>query len=258
MIKKKAAVFWDYESFFWGLYNQHQYIPTREYITNIMTQIKSRYEIVQIQAFGDFNHPALVKERSKLRSINVDVIDCTPTQTHYGKKDFTDFIMLGSVYQTLIRTLKGDNHIEAYVLITGDGHFSTVAAQLTNDHGKEVAFVGVSGCFRQELKPISTWHLELNPGEVDITDIREKIESSMQHAEQFNIEPSFRKTTEQCSKYFQLDIEEVRLALTRLIKMGIIEQHEIKLSNGNVARVLIGNWRPEYQGKGDDCYNISC
>lgn len=116
MKKKKAAVFWDYESFFWGLYNQHQYIPTREYIIGIMTQIKSRYKIAQMQAFGVFDHPALNKERIKLRGLNIEVIDCTPTQSQHEKKDYSDFLMLGGIYQTLIKNIKGDNNIEAFVL----------------------------------------------------------------------------------------------------------------------------------------------
>jgi|LSQX01.2.fsa_nt_gb hypothetical protein len=257
-MKKKAAVFWDYESFFYGLHNQHQYIPTREYLIDVISRIKAHYEISQIQAFGAFNEMLLEKERSKLRSINVEVIDCTPTQNQYGKKDFTDFIMLGSIYQTLIRTLKGNNNIEAYVLITGDGHFSTVAAQLTNDHEKEVGFIGVLGCLRQDLKAIGSWHLELQPGEQKIKDLKEKIEATMKHVESLGIEPSFQRTSEQCSRYYQIDHEKVKTALMQIIKMGYIEQQELQLENGSIARVLIGEWRPEFKGKADDYYLYSC
>lgn len=97
-MKKKAAVFWDYESFFWALFNNYQYIPSRDYLVNLVSTIREKFQITQIQAFADFNNPQIKAERQKLRGLSIDVIDCTPSETRYGvKKEFTDFIMLGSI-----------------------------------------------------------------------------------------------------------------------------------------------------------------
>ena len=113
-----------------------------------------------------------------------------------------------------------NNNIEAYIFITGDGHFSTVTAQITNDHNKEVGVMGIQGSLSQELKEIANWSIEIKPGVIKIEefdDLKEKIKSSMKYAEKGGLYPSFAKTIEKCSNYYRLNSENIKLDSTAKI-----------------------------------------
>jgi hypothetical protein len=91
-----TVVFCDYEYWFWSLYNQYGEKPD---VSKVIHQIKKHGKLIDVYFFGDFTSELMQKEREKLRRIANNIIDCASN----NKKDYTDFIMLDNIYQTILK-----------------------------------------------------------------------------------------------------------------------------------------------------------
>ncbi|MGE5454512.1 MAG: NYN domain-containing protein [Methylocystaceae bacterium] len=233
-VQKKTAVFIDYESLFWALYNKYGQLPD---VKELLARIRKNYKIIQSQAFGDFSKAEMQPERNKLRSTSVDIIDCATMNDH---KDFTDFIMLDHIYRTLLE----HEDIDVYILVSGDGHFSSVVARLVNYSSKEVGIIGVAGTVSGQLKASATWTEEICPSLDSINDdeMKKRVLSSIRFAEKSGLWPSFARTVEKCATFYKEDQRLVATSLSRMVDEGLIRQEVRTLPTGSDARVLVCDW----------------
>lgn len=233
--KPRTIVFVDYESWFWGMYNKHGEKPD---VKTFIQDVKKRSILEQVYFFGDFTKEEMQKERTKLRTITNNIIDCANQET---KKDYTDFIMLDNIYKTILQ----QPEIEQYILVTGDGHFHSVVAYLTTFKDKKVGIYGVHGSFSSQLKECATWWEEFKPINNFDFEYRQKILETINWAERQArpaIVPTFKGTVEACSKHNQLDKVKVTATLSKLIEDGYIGQSMKTMGNGYELRALITNW----------------
>lgn len=144
----KTVVFVDYESWFYGLHNQYN---AETDVAGWFKKLKVRGQIIEIYIFGDFEgNKSIAQDRLKLRTLTSNIIDCANFES---KKDYTDFIILDRIYQTIIR----DSSIQQYIIFTGDGHFSNVSAFLKNFEDKVVGIYAVQGTLSQQLRQSASW-----------------------------------------------------------------------------------------------------
>ena len=230
----KMAVFIDFESWFWGLYNKYGETPE---LNAFVTEIKKRGKIDKINFFGDFTKPEMEKELPKIRTITNDITNCKSTEKE-SKKDYTDFIMLDHIY----RTIDGRPDIDQYCLVTGDGHFHSVASFLRTFKDKIVGVYGVKGSISSQLISCSSWAVEIRPKNGAQNGYRSKILQTLLWAERNDIFPSFRKSVEVASKHYRGESVKFAAALSKLIEDGYIPQEEKKLANGQTIRILKPNW----------------
>lgn len=230
----KTAVFVDYESWFWGLYNKYGETPD---LNTFITEIKKRGRIDKISFFGDFSKPEMENEITKIKTITNDIINCKGTERE-SKKEYTDFIMLDHIY----RTIDSRPDIEQYCFITGDGHFHSVAAFLRTFKDKLCGVYGVKGSISTQLISCASWAIEIRPKYGSQNGYRSKILQTLRWAERNRIEPSFRKSVEVASKHYRGESVKFAAALSKLIEEGYIQQEEKTISNGNTIRILKPKW----------------
>lgn len=153
----RTIVFVDYESWFYGLHNQFN---AETDVSGWFRDLKTKGMIDDIYIFGDFeNNKMIAQDRLKLRTLTSNIIDCANFES---KKDYTDFIILDRIYQTAIR----DDLIQQYIIFSGDGHFSNVAAFLKNFKDKVVGIYAIAGTLSQQLKNSASWVEIINPSDI--------------------------------------------------------------------------------------------
>lgn len=226
----QTAVFIDYESWMWALFNIHGETPD---IMEVLGEIKTRGQLVDLFVFGDFTKEHMQDERTKLRSITNNIIDCAGK----GEKEYTDFIMLDHIYQKIIK----QPDIKQYILVTGDGHFHSVVAFLKNFLDKSVGIFAVEGSFSAQLKSSASWYVEIGPASAT-NSLRPKVLQNILWAEQRGFLPSFSGTAKAASKYFNEDQVKVSAALKSLITAGYITQEVRRTDEGREVMALVVDW----------------
>ncbi|MCQ2534192.1 MAG: NYN domain-containing protein [Clostridia bacterium] len=146
--KLTAAVFVDYEHWYYSLNNNFGMKPD---IKQFYHHISEVYDIKGFFVFGDFSKNPIKFEVDRIREVTTSIIDSQNTSPH-SKKDFTDFIMLDSIY----RCADSRPDIQVYILFTGDGHFGSVAGYLRNSKLKKLVVYGVTGSVSSRLKTIAS------------------------------------------------------------------------------------------------------
>ena len=199
----------------------------------LIADVKTKATLNQITVFGDFTQDAIKAEVSRIRRYTTNIINCENSGPI--KKNYTDFIMLDTVYQTLIMR----NDIEQYIFVTGDGHFSSVIAHLRTFHDKKVGVYGVKGSFSNNLREGSTWWLALEPRFDYKYDL---VLDTIWHTEERNYIPSFARMVENCAKFNGLDPVLVSASLSSLINRGYVSQEQHDLPGGAIVRALVPDW----------------
>ena len=128
--RKKALAFVDFEHWYISLEKLHRQKPN---VRAWREELEKDYIVDDIYVFGDFSNPSLRAEIEKIRHVTNLIIE-TKNASGFYKKDFTDFIMLDNIYQSAINR----SDIEAFIIFSGDGHFSSVVSFLANRCRKEV------------------------------------------------------------------------------------------------------------------------
>lgn len=217
--KPAAAVFVDFEHWYISITKLH---GTKPNIKTWARSLAKKYDIKDISFFGDFSNPSLAGEILKIRAVTNNIIQTSNTGNY--KKDFTDFIMLDHIYQKAMFS----PDIDAFIIFSGDGHFSSAASCLKNNCGKEVGIYGVKDAFSHQLKEIATWFEEV-PSKTELyekyfdmilTNLKELETTSV------NSRPSFSKTVEAVSNIYGAPEEKIREALSILIESGYILRKE--------------------------------
>jgi len=228
--KPITAIFIDYEHWYYSLLHLGSSGPDME---ALLADVKTRATLNQITVFGDFTQDAIKGEVARIRRYTTNIINCEnsgPVQ-----KNYTDFIMLDTVYQTLIMR----HDIEQYIFVTGDGHFSSVMAHLRTFHDKQVGVYGVNGSFSNNLREGANWWVAIEPQ----YDYRYKhILDTIWHTEERKYIPSFQRMVENCAKYNGLNQDLVSATLASLINRGYISQAQQDLPGGTSVRALVTDW----------------
>lgn len=230
-----AAVFVDYEHWYISLNNNYGIRPN---IKSWFEDLQQRVNVKEVVFFADFSHKNLADEIGRIRPFTNKIIDTrSPNGT---QKDFTDFIILDNIYQ---KALLADD-TDAFILFSGDGHFSSVTSFLKNIYGKEVGVYAIKGCFSRQLQETSTWCVSL-PDEADVFGLYyQKILEYLKSEENKNSKnlPTYGKCVDQVSKDRRLDRKKAVQALDKLISEGVVSKRSIK-GQGFAARdALFVDW----------------
>ena len=236
--KPTAAVFVDFEHWFIAMNNMYHAKP--DYKT-WLKDLNKRVNVEEIVFFADFSHQNLSQEIPRIREFTNRIIETKNADPRY-KKDFTDFIMLDSIYQKAMF----DRNIDAFVIFTGDAHFSSVVSFLVNRCGKEVGVYGVKDSFSQQLKNTASWFVEVtkpakeNPNEA----YYQMLFSSLANAENKNrhkVKPTFQKTVNVVANYHKIPAKTIQQALEKMIE----EQYVIRERTGKSkpSDPLVINWK---------------
>ena len=148
--------------------------------------------------------------------------------------------MLDNIYQ---KALLADD-IEAFVLFSGDGHFSSVTAFLKNIYGKEVGVYAIKGCFSRQLMETSTWTVQL-PNEADVYGLyyRKIFGYLKEEQNRFSKKlPTYSKVVDAVANDRRLERKKVTFALDKLIEERVISKRNMG-GKGNTAKdVLFVDW----------------
>ena len=242
----RTMVFVDYESWFYGLHNQFN---AETDINGWFKGLKTKGIIDDIYIFGDFeNNKMIAQDRLKLRTLTSNIIDCANFES---KKDYTDFIILDRIYQTLIR----NDLTDQFIIFSGDGHFSNVAAFLKNFKDKVVGVYAVTGTLSQQLKNSASWVELVSPAsleksetdgaKLDITGEREDsyyrdliVEYIKTNQVSSTFVPTFTNTVSNVSASANVSREIIADHLKKMVEEDIVVQRLQKTYCGKVLKGL--------------------
>ncbi|MBE6608811.1 MAG: NYN domain-containing protein [Ruminococcaceae bacterium] len=233
--RKRAIAFVDYEHWYISLNNLYGIKPD---IRAWRAMLSEKYDIKGIYFFGNFSNPALRAEISKIREISNLIIE-TQNSTSYYKKDFTDFIMLDHIYQSAIDS----DNVDAFIIFTGDGHFSSVVSYLVTKCRKEVGIFAVRDALSSQLKNSASYSVTVPSNEELTLHIERLIIKSIStvYAENAKPRPTFLATVEAVAKNNSIGRDIVSSTLNSLIKDGIIYQKRIRVGYNKTIKILAIN-----------------
>ena len=233
--RKRAIAFVDYEHWYISLNNLYGIRPD---IRAWRAMLSEKYDVTGIYFFGNFSNPALRAEISKIREISNLIIETQNSNSHY-KKDFTDFIMLDHIYQSAIDS----DNIDAFIIFTGDGHFSSVVSYLVTKCRKEVGIYAVRDALSSQLKNSASYHITVPTPEDLSLHIKRLIIKSIDsvYSENPKPRPTFLATVEAVAKNNSLERDLVKKALDCLMEDGIIFQRRIKVGHNKTIKILVVN-----------------
>lgn len=235
-IKKQIAVaFIDFEYWMYALLNGFRMEPD---VTGWAKEVQGSYEVTGFHFFGDFTQNAIGKELGKIRQVSNQIIE-TKNSGDYLKKDFTDFIILDAIYQSAMFS-----DVDVYILFTGDGHFTSVAAFLKNRLHKKVVVYGVRESFSNALKQTATEWVEI-PSErsVYIANYRPILKYIVYLNEHGNgFQPTFWNVIEAVSDRTGADLKTVQASLRQLMDQDYITQKQEWSNFHKQLKVLKVDW----------------
>lgn len=216
--KPKAAIFVDYEHWYYGYRNNFQMKPN---IEEWLKELEDEYEISRLYIFGDFSKYNIGMDLERLKSLTKNVIH-TASEKDGVDKDFTDVIMLDAIY----RSVADKENEEVYVLFTGDAHFTKVV-QYLKELEKKVVIYGVKYGFSNRLKSEATSYVEMPRQSQEKNHYNELILTSLNRLRNKpKTTVTYGKTVKSVSEYNHVPYEKVKLALDNLLKQKYILEKE--------------------------------
>ncbi len=191
-------------------------------------EIAKTYDIKEMQFFADFSNPGMRAEIPRIREVTNLVIETQNTSQYY-KKDFTDFIMLDNIYQKAFSS----PGVDTFIIVTGDGHFSSVVRFLVQNCGKKVLIYAVRDGLSGLLKSVCSKAYEI-PSEEDIdityySMIAKQIRDTDTTGRRLS-EPSFASVVGAVSEYYGIDREKIKEYANKMMKRGYITVTPHKIS----------------------------
>ncbi len=237
--KKNAMVFVDFEHWYISLDKLHHQRPD---IKAFRDEIAEKYNIVDIAFFADFSNPSLQNQIENIRAVSNTIIQTQNTSGNF-EKDFTDFIMLDHIYQSVLNK----NSAPVYIIFTGDGHFSSVVSYLVTKCRKEVLVYAVKdACSRQLMHCAGNCRLLPDDVEPDreaakaiVAALSYLYDKRKPHGHKPR--PTFGGTVDAVSRRNHLPRERVERTMHMLIKNEYLYQAWDKVDQTNI-RVLRVNW----------------
>lgn len=233
--RKRAIAFVDYEHWYISLNNLYGIKPDIRAWRAILSE---KYDVKSIYFFGNFSNPALRAEISKIREISSLIIETQNSAAHY-KKDFTDFIMLDHIYQSAIDS----ENIDAFIIFTGDGHFSSVVSYLVTKCRKEVGIFAVRDALSSQLKNSASYSITVPSNEELTLHIKRLIIKAINTVYEENAKPrpTFLATAQAVAKNSPAELDTVKSVMNSLIKDGVIFQKRIKVGYNKSIKILAIN-----------------
>lgn len=169
----------------------------------------------------------------KIRGYTNDIVE-TKNGGHY-KKDFTDFIMIDRIYQTAYSSRNTD----AFIIFTGDSHFTSAVLFLKNVCHKQVIVYGVKNAFSNQLKTAASESFEIEPDE--LAPLCRMLLDSIKSLEEENknARPTFMKTVDAVSSKTGADKSELKRAMEQLLEKGCISQYLKKIGANEVKLIKV-------------------
>ena len=248
--KPRVVAFVDFEHWYISLSKMFHIRPD---IRAWRNELAKKYDIREIFVFADFSNQSLRAEIPKIREVTNYIIE-TQNASARVTKDFTDFIMLDHIYQKAIPSASS-RALDTFIILSGDGHFSSVVSFLINQCGKKVGVYGVRGAISAQLKNTASWCVELpldapapekNPLYDMIFDQLKYLEDN--NRGQQKMYPTFRSTIDAVASYNGRTRDQVADALRRLIELEYIDQYDERL-NAKTVKVLRVNWDKVYRDR---------
>ncbi|MDD6261497.1 MAG: NYN domain-containing protein [Clostridiales bacterium] len=234
--EKRIVAFVDYEHWFISL--DTLYNRQKPDLAAWFADLANRGRVVDAIFFGDFSKGGMKSEISRIRLFTNKIIDtCNPNPK--SQKDFTDFIILDNIYQ---RAMSSDD-IDIFVIFSGDGHFSSVAAFLKTNLGKEVGIYGVGGATSRQLRDTGDWYVEIPDGltkkwliaQLSLRTIRTMEKDRMK----LITEDAVIRTTASENK---MSVSDVSDAFATLLQKKIVRVDNI-IVNGTSSRIVKADWQ---------------
>lgn len=133
--------------------------------------------------------------------------------------------------------------IQQYIIFSGDGHFSSVAAFLKNFHDKIVGIYAIKGTLNPQLANSASWCQLISPPEQNLNgEIRLILENLRWVEKQEGLIPTFSKTIDSVSGRYKIDQERITAAMKYLLDKGYLAQEESITATGAKIRALIPDW----------------
>lgn len=232
--KRRAMVFVDYESWFYSYKTLYNMRPDPKEFRN---KLEAEYDIEDIMVFGDFSSPVIAEELGKLRSITNTIIE-TGNTFNRRKKDMTDFIMLDYIYQYADQ----NKRTGTYIIFTGDGHFQSVIKYLSQKKKKHVIIYGVTDSISRQLRDAASEVRELPTDSELMKRNYSLIIKNMDYVyKNPRIIPTFMGTAEAVAKHNNINIEEIKCALSEMLDKGYLTKGFKRVGYSSV-KVLYAEW----------------
>ncbi len=236
--KPQAVAFVDYEHWYISLDKLHHQKPD---IKGWYKDISAKYDVKDIIFFADFSNTAIRLEIPKIREVSSTIVETQNTSTHH-KKDFTDFIMLDHIYQKAVKS----NEIDAFIIFSGDGHFSSAVSFLVTRCNKEVIVYGIKDAMSTQLKNCASMSIELPGRDEELYSCYRAIINSLkpltEKTKGKKSYPTFWATVESVSRKNKIDKGYVTKALRKLIEGNYIYQKQVRVNPVKSIKVLGINW----------------
>jgi predicted metal-binding protein len=238
--KKKAMVYVDFEHWYISLEKLHSKKPD---VKAFHDELADRYDVIDMAFFGDFSNPSLRAELQNIRRVSNTIIETQNASANF-EKDFTDFIMLDHIYQSVIG--HGSKEIDAYVIFTGDGHFSSAVSFLTTKCRKEVGIYAVKDAISSNLSACASYTKLIPEDKIKDRQYETMILSSLR--ELYNkkkgkkVYATFWGTIEASAKYNKVDKEKMVEAMQSLIRRGYIYKSKDKVGKDTYVKTIKVNW----------------
>lgn len=233
--KPKAAVFVDYEHWYYGYRNKFQMKPN---IEDWVEELENEYEISKIYIFGDFSKHNIGTDFKRLKGITKNIIH-TASDKEGVDKDFTDIIILDAIYRNAAEKNKDD----VYVIFTGDAHFTKVVEYL-KEKNKKVVIYGVKYGFSNKLKSVATSYVEMPRQSQEKNHYYDLILASLARLRN---KPktlvTYWKTINSVASYNHVPDEKVKMALDNLLKQKYLYEKQITGYKGKKFTVLKADWK---------------
>lgn len=238
--KKRAMVYVDFEHWYISLEKLHSKKPD---IKAFYEELSDRYDIVDMAFFADFSNPSLRSELQNIRRVSNTIIE-TQNASAIFEKDFTDFIMLDHIYQSAVAS--NSKAIDAYVIFTGDGHFSSVVSFLTTKCRKEVGVYAVKDAVSSSLSSCASY-TKLVPEKEKVnaeydTMILKSLSDLYNKKKGKKVYATFWGTIEASAKYNKVDKEKMVEAMQSLIRRGYIYKSKDKVGKDTYVKTIKVNW----------------
>jgi uncharacterized LabA/DUF88 family protein len=214
----KVALFIDFEYLFFTTSNQYGVSPKPE----VLIDIASEYgELKVAKAFADLTSSEELRRAAYLlRTQSIEMVDAAADRSRDRVKNYTDFAMLDAIYGTYL----DQEDIGTFVIVTGDGHFSSVVARLRVRCKKNIVIVGLPHFINRELYQSASEVRELDIDADGPVIDREDLTTFVTNSIQTHPFVTFNKTVSIYSKVRQVDEVAVRKALASLIDEGVFIQ----------------------------------
>lgn len=240
--KPRAVAFIDFEHWYISLDKMYSRRPD---LKKWREQLSRNFNVREIFVFADFSNQALRAEIPKIREVTNYIIE-TQNATAHIKKDYTDFIMLDHIYQKALSS----HDIQAFIIFSGDGHFSSVASFLKNQCGRTVGVYGIKNAVSGQLKNTASWCVELpeEQEEEENKQYYDMIFRNLKYLEENNrgkkkLYPTFWGTVDAVASYYNVNKNTVTEALRKLIERDYIFQTEEKIDAKKSIKVLNVDWK---------------